>query len=388
MELMTFNEILTKLCDDFDELIRPRKIARSNTNIIYLLFKAIAKGYEVINNVCVVLSNKFDPAKCSDEDLVSVASLVGTERLKGSASGLEIIIHNNGSASITLSSGMYTYKLDEETSFQFELTENTTITNGDTLSEIAMSDKIGVYPVTAQSEITVTSGDTEISSEISFSCLDNTELLGTPAETDLAFRERILTDVTRQGTLKELELKLKNLPYLYDAKVIFNDTTEPVVVGSYTLPPFYMLIYYSGSLRSEIAEIVAEGAVYPTLETNDSIELKYFSDVFASGYYSVYMLPFETLNYVIEVDCEIDTTYVSAEKAKSEIKTFLQDNFRARIHKDYVKEEEVYNKLKELNISGVNILNIELKYNNAVVPYITVPISAIPYLQNVTFSEV
>ena len=33
-----------------------------------------AKGYEVINNVCVVLSNKFDPANCSDEDLVSVVA--------------------------------------------------------------------------------------------------------------------------------------------------------------------------------------------------------------------------------------------------------------------------------------------------------------------------
>ena len=85
MQLMTFNESLTKLCDDFDELILPRKIARSKTNIIYLLFKAIAKGYEIINNVCVVLSNKFDPANCSEEDLVSVASLVGTEKLKGSA---------------------------------------------------------------------------------------------------------------------------------------------------------------------------------------------------------------------------------------------------------------------------------------------------------------
>ena len=48
MQLKTFNEILTGLCDDFDYLISPRFIARTNNNIIYLLFKAIAKGYEVI----------------------------------------------------------------------------------------------------------------------------------------------------------------------------------------------------------------------------------------------------------------------------------------------------------------------------------------------------
>ena len=388
MQLLTFNEILTKLCDDFDELISPRKIARSNTNIIYLLFKAIAKGYEIINNVCVVLSNKFDPANCSEEDLVSVAYLVGTEKLEGSASGLEIVIKNTGTSSATVLAGIYKYQLDDDTAFIFELIEDLTLTAGSTASVISMSENIGTYPVTAQSEIEVTSETNVIPSTISFSCLNNAGLLGTPAETNLAFRERILTDTTRQNTLKELELKLKNLPYLYDAKVIFNDTTEPIAVGSYTLPPFYMLIFFSGSVRTEIAEVVAEGAVYPTLETNESIELRYMNDVFANGYYSVYVVPFDTLDYVIEVDCDVDTTYISVEKARAEIKSFLESNFRVRIHKDYVKEEEIYNKLKELNISGINILNIEIKYNNAVVPYISVPPSAIPYLEDVTFPEV
>lgn len=386
---MTFNESLTKLCDDFDELILPRKIARSNTNIIYLLFKAIAKGYEIINNVCVVLRNKFDPANCSEEDLVSVASLVGTEKLQGSASGLEIVIKNTGTSTATMLAGTYRYKLDDDTSFIFELIEDLTLTAGSTSSIISMSEHIGTYPVTEQAEITVTSeSSNEIPSDIKFSCLNNAGLLGTPAETNLAFRERILTDVTRQNTIKELELKLKNLPYLYDAKIIFNDTTESVVVGSYTLPPFYMLIFFSGSVRTEIAEVVAEGAVYPTLETNDSIELQYISDVFINGYYPVYVVPFERLNYVIDVDCDVDTTYISLEKAHSEIEAFLESNFRAQIHKDYVKEEDIYNKLKELNVSGINILNIEIKYNNAVVPYIAVPPSAIPYLQDVTFPEV
>lgn len=388
MQLLTFNEILTKLCDDFDELISPRKIARSNTNIIYLLFKAISKGYEIINNVCVVLSNKFDPANCSEEDLVSVAYLVGTEKLEGSASGLEIVIRNTGVSSATVLAGTYKYQLDDDTAFIFELIEDLPLTSGSTSSVISMSEHIGTYPVTAQGGIEVTSETNTIPSTIKFSCLDNAGLLGTPAETNLAFRERILTDTTRQNTLKELELKLKNLPYLYDAKVIFNDTTEPIAVGSYTLPPFYMLIFFSGSIRSEIAEVVAEGAVYPTLETSESIELRYMNDVFANGYYPVYVVPFDTLNYVIDVDCDVDTTYISIEKARAEIKSFLESNFRVRIHKDYVKEEEIYNKLKELNISGINILNIEIKYNNAVVPYIAVPPSAIPYLYDVTFPEV
>jgi hypothetical protein len=124
MEIKTFNTILTELCDDFDVLITPRTMARSNTNIIYLIFKAIAKGMEVINNVCVTLSSKFNPENCSDEDLLSVASLVGTERRKGSASGLRITVTNKGEDEITLLAGTYTYELDEETSFEFEVLED------------------------------------------------------------------------------------------------------------------------------------------------------------------------------------------------------------------------------------------------------------------------
>ena len=109
MEIKTFDTILTNMCDEFDALIAPRKISRSNTNIIYLMFKAISKGFEVINNICVVLSNKFDPANCSSEDLVSVASLVGTERRAGSASGLRITISNPSNDSKVVNAGVYTY---------------------------------------------------------------------------------------------------------------------------------------------------------------------------------------------------------------------------------------------------------------------------------------
>lgn len=388
MQLLTFNEILTKLCDDFDELIIPRKIARSNTNIIYLLFKAIAKGYEIINNVCVVLSNKFDPANCSEEDLVSVASLVGTEKLAGSASGLEIIITNTGDSSATLLAGLYTYKLDDDTSFVFELLEDTVIASGNTLSVIAMSQQIGTYPVTAQDSIEVKPENSTVPAVIKFSCTNNASLLGTAEETNLEFRQRILTDTTRQDSIKELEVKLKNLPYLYDAKVIFNNTTTDQSVGSYTLPPFTMIIFFSGSVRNEMADIIASHSIYPTLETVDSVEVNYISDVFVDGSYSAFVIPFVNLNYVIDVNYKLDTTYITQERARTEIQSFLESNFRGHVHIDYVREEDIYNKLKEFNVAGINILNVDIKYNGDVVPYIEVPPSDIPYLSNVTFSEV
>lgn len=389
MQLLTFNEILTKLCDDFDELISPRKIARSNTNIIYLLFKAISKGYEIINNVCVVLSNKFDPANCSEEDLVSVAYLVGTEKLEGSASGLEIIAKNTGDVSATLLAGLYTYALDDDTSFVFEVLSNTTLTAGETKSYIAMSERIGSYPVTEQNDIKVEIDSGTIPEKIKFSCGDNSALLGTAEETNLAFRQRILTDTTRQDSIKELEIKLKNLPYLYDAKVVFNNTVSDKVVSSYTLPPFTMIIFFSGSVRNEMADIIASHSIYPTLQTNDSVEVDYISDVFVDGKYTAYVIPFVNLNYKINVNYKLDTIYITQERARAEIRSFLESNFRGHVHVDYVREEDIYNKLKEFNVAGIDILNIDiLDSNNEAVAYLEVPASDIPYLYDVTFSEV
>lgn len=388
MQLMTFDEILTKMCDTFDELIMPETIARSNTNIVYLILKAVAKGYEIINNVCVTLSHKFDPANCSSEDLESVSSLVGTERLSGSATGLEIIVSNTGATNVTLSAGFYTYALDDDTSFVFEVLEDTSIVAGNTVTYIAMSEKIGSYPVTAQEEIKVEFSGGNIANNIKFSCSDNASLLGVASETDLEFRKRILADTTRQDTIKELELKLKNLPYLFDAKVIFNNTLNSVTVGEYTLPPFYMIIFYSGSPRSEIAEVIASSNIYPTFETPSAIELHYIDPVFADGYYSVFITEFDSLGYKLNVNAKIDTTYIALEKAKSEISSFLYTNFRGHVHKDYIKEEDIYNKLKELTIAGVEILNVDIYSDNVQVPYIEVPPSMLPYLTEATVTEV
>ena len=388
MQLMTFDEILTKMCDEFDELIAPNTISRSNTNVVYLILKAIAKGYEIINNICVTLDNKFNPASCSDEDLESVASLVGTERLEGSATGLEITVSNTGLESATLSAGLYVYALDDDTSFIFEVISNTAIGAGETETYIAMSEKIGVYPVTAQEDIKVECDSVVIPSSFKFSCSDNASLLGTEAETDLAFRERILIDTTRQDTIKELELKLKNLPYLFDAKVIFNNTLNSVTVGEYTLPPFYMLIFYSGSPRNEIAEVVASSNIYPTFETPNAIELSYENASFVSGHYSVFITEFVRKNYKLTVNCSVDTRYIAVSKARAEISSFLYSNFRGHVHKDYIREEDIYNKLKEFTLAGVTILNVDIYTNNTQVPYIEVPPSMIPYLQEVTVSEV
>lgn len=387
MELKTFDTILTTICDSFDSLIAPRTIARSNTNIIYLIFKAAAKGYEIINNVCVVLSNKFDPLYCSEDDLISSANIVGTERHKGSATGLHITVTNNGSASVTLLAGLYTYALDDDTKFEFEVMENTVIASGSHISFIAMSEKIGRYPVTAQTTITVTS-EQPVSSDLVFSCTDNAALLGLFEETDLEFRERINSKTDRQNSMVELESEIRNLPYIFDCKVKFNPMSTEIEFEGYTIPAYTLAIFYSGEVKKEIAEKVCEKIICPTLQTADSVEVFYENDVFVGGKYGVHLIPFAKTQYAVELIYKINKTYANEYDIQNEIRTVLFNTFVSEKHVDYIKEDDFYNAIEALGITGIELLGVNLKYNNSNVNYIEIPSSRIPELTNVIFTPV
>lgn len=386
MILMSFDEILTYLCDSFDSLISPKKIARSNTNIIYLMFKAISKGLEVINSVCVVLSNKFDPAKCSVEDLNSVASLVGTERLQGSASGLHIIATNNGDSAVTLLTGAYSYALDDDTKFIFEVLEDTVIASGGSVTYIAMSENIGSYPVTAQAEIEITSVPL-IPEDIVFSCTDNSNLLGTAPETDLEFRKRILNRYDGQDSMVELETTLRNLPYLFDSRIKFNNSVVDVTYDGIVIPPFTAVIFFSGSPRSEIADVIANKIICPTVQTADSIAVDYNSEVFVGGKHTFYITPFSTTDFTVNIMYKIDEQYISDYDAKEKMRTALYQYYLPEVHKDYVREDDVYNILESLNLAGVTILGVNLEVEGTAVDYVTVPISRIPKLTGIVFQK-
>ena len=386
MQLLSYDEILTNICDSFDALIRPRSITRTNTNIIYLIFKAVAKGYEVINNVVVTLSNKFNPENCSVEDLDSVATIVGTERLQGSASGLHIIITNNSNVKVTIFAGLYYYAFEDDIIFYFEILENTEIEAGNYITVIAMSEKTGSYTVTSQDSITVTS-DLIIPEGVTFSCNSNENLLGTEPETNLEFRKRILNGVNNQDAVIELENKIKNLPYIFDCKCKFNQTASSVTYDGYTIPPFYLAIFYSGMARNELAEIVASKTFFPTLESENSVKVYYKNEVFTNGQYEVNLIPFKELLFSVKIIWEINKQYADTENAKAKVRIALNKVFAGTTHKDYIKEDDIYNIIENIDITGINILGVDLIYNNQTVNFILVPVSRIPKIATVFFEE-
>lgn len=386
MEIMTFSEILTKLCDDFDELIMPRKIYRSNTNIIYLIFKAIAKGFEVINNICVVLSHKFDPANCSEEDLVSVASLVGTERRAGSATGLHIIATNKAFITKVLFAGEYKYVFDEETIFSFEVLTDTQIGAGESVSYIAMSDRIGQFPITTQTDIAVES-ERNIDSDISFSCTNNESLLGAEPESLLSFRQRILNTYDRQNSIVEMEEYLRNLPYLFDCKVRYNQTDYDIDVDGITIPPMSCAIFFSGEAKNDIAEKVADYIICPTVATENSVEVRYENPVFANGYYAINLIPFAKLNYKVKVIYSVENEYVNVVEVKEKLKKELLIRLTGEQHIDTVREEDIYAIIQEIDHSGLTVLAVNLVLDDSDVDFIEVPVDKIAELIDVEYEE-
>lgn len=387
MEIKTFNTILTEICDDFDILISPKSITRSNNNIIYLMFKAIAKGYEVIHNLVVNLSYKFDPANCSDEDLESTAMLVGTDKIQGSFSGLSIVATNNNDVSTTMPTGSYYYDLDADTRFTFDLESDVVIEAESVYSFIALTTKIGVYPVTAQSSIIVSSDDITIPEGITFSCTDNTSLLGAETETTLAFRKRILSDTNRQNIFSELEMKIRNLPYVFDCMVKFNPTNSNITIGNITVPPYYMLIVISGVVKPEIAEIVASFGIYPTVMVDADKYLEYSNDVFASGKYKVYYGTFGYYDYSTTIVYRADDTFISSSVVEEKIRNYLLTTMVSNVRRTLLTENDIYNVLENLNIEGVTILSVELYVNSNRVQYINVPEDKLLRLTSVNLSE-
>jgi hypothetical protein len=382
---MSFDEILTFLCDYFDTLIAPKKMARSNFNILYLLLKATAKGYEIINNICVVLNNKFNPANCSSEDLESVSLLVGTKRLTGSASGLYIIVSNPSDETLALLEGTYYYKLDDNTTFYFDVLEDTEIASGAQVTFIAMSENIGKYEVTAQSEIDITS-DVLIPSDLKFSCESNEFLLGTSAETDLELRKRIIEGTDNQDSIIELERDLQNLPYLFDARCKFNQEGTPAIYDGVTIPPFNLAIFYSGMARNEIANVVASKIICPTVSTEDSVEVKYVNQAFVNGECIVNLIPFKKAEFSIDITCKINESYAEVDTVKAQVTALLNKYFTSMVHKDYVREEDIYDVFREVAITGFTLLGANLIYNGDEVDYISIPLSRVPELTSVSFT--
>lgn len=365
MQIITYNEALTQICDWFDSVIAPRTIARTNTNIIYLIFKAFAKAWEVINNTCVELNDKFDPANCTDSDLESIAFLVGTERIGGSSSGLLVTVVNNASEAVYLPAGTYTYALDEDTSFSATFMADKLVESESSIQITFLSADKGSFPVTSQQDISLTAVDLNgdeitIPDTFSFANADNSQLLGYADETDLEFRKRIIEDTDRQDVITEIKNKIKSLPYVFDCDIKFNDNPVEQSYDGYVIPPYYMLLMVSGDIKDEIAEIVASKGVYPTVQTDADSYAIYQNDVFADGQYKVWITPYRKYDFSVDVAFYADENFISSTQAEEKIRKGLFNAINGNRHIDVITENDIFGYINALNITGVKVLGVNI----------------------------
>lgn len=382
--IQTYTEILTAICDEYDSYIAPKRIRRDNTNFLYLVFKAIAKGYERISNIYVLLRGKFDPEVCSDADLESIAKIAGTKKKQGNYSGLVVTIANTGSETVIVESGQYSYALDDSVNFLFTINTDIELSALQSVEVAAFSDQKGAYRVSDVLALPVTRVDeAAIHPDIRFSCADNELLQGSLDESNIDFRKRVLNDTTRQDTIKELELDIANLPYIFDCKLVFNQTQDAVDVGGVSVPPYHLLVNINGDPRKEIASIIAERNIYPTVEVDPAKVITYDSDVFIGGYYPVYYNTFSYIDFDVSLKYVYNPEIVAEATIVESISAALQKFKTTQKHEPFVTEDIFYDVVKSLYLPSFKLLDVKLLVDSLEVDYVSVPPTSIPRLVSI-----
>lgn len=371
--------ILNELCDYFDEIIKPQKILRSNTSIIYLLLKALSKGYEVINNLVVSIQNKFDPRYCSEDDLVSTAVLVGEERKGATRTGLEIVAtypELMPSKKLPLGTYKYTY---EGIDYLFTINQPQTFIEGEVYSFFAVADVEGKHLVPAQNNIDVVqvTGEEDIDrimDVLKWSCYDNEFLQGQDEESLSSFRERLISRTDRQDCFTELEQDLRALPYILSATCYYNNSTYPMDIAGVKIDPYHLLIAYSGDARNDVAAVIAKKVLCETqrvfdeagteitkkvvLNPNDTNGLKTFANPI-----EFYLLPLQKVEYTLQIVINGDTNIINENEVIQTIQNAFYSKYRVMVHTDTLTEFNFYQTAIDLQIKAVTILGCDIINN-------------------------
>ena len=419
MIVKTFDEITEHMEDSFDGFIAEKtdgvKIKRTNNNVVHNVLKADGKGYELVQASCVALDSKFDPARCSEADLVSVAKIAGTAMKAGKQTVLMITAVNSSSQAQDILSSVtsypaklrYMYSADvwfeftiptakifnpgaSQTYFAWSVDPNNTEADG------SQSPLIGAYPVTAMSSIAV-SGATEgtvVSSGFTFSCASTQGTLGYPPETVLEFRKRIQEDTDRQNVLKELEIELNNLPTILSAKVTFNPSiSDTKVVGPASIPPFQMLISVNGEVLQDFGETVLTKTYIPTVQVaapyGDYLIVP--SDNYTDGFVQLNYMHFRSYEYMIEVTYTSDPTLALDDMIQGQIVSVMKSLYgNPSRYTQEITEDTYYDTAKNLDIDSLKVLNVNLlEYDSGWTEpdggYIPVPASDLARMCGVKF---
>jgi hypothetical protein len=359
----TLDQLMTLMGDTYDATVNPRRIFRNNKNRIWLLFQGIAAGYQLINDMVVSLSNKFDPSNCSDDDLLSTAKLVGTLFKVGKSSFVQINFTNTDVANPhTITAGVYQFTSTSGEVFNMTLAADTVFTAGQTIMMIFASTEKGAFSVTAVASVSISRADlASIDPNFSFATLDNSRYLGYLDETPLVFRQRILSDTNRQDAIAELELLIRSLPNVLECNLIFNPSGGDVVYDGITIHPFCLLVNVTGFPDLTLGQTVIGNVQYLTVETDPTKVFNITDSHFATGSLPVYWNPHTQKNFALTVTYRFDSNKIIQSRGEAQMLAALNAAYaNMSQHIDTVTVADIINLLQGLGLASVQLLQVSI----------------------------
>ena len=387
----SIDEETTELADIYDELVQPKKLFRNHNNKLYLALRSYAAGKVGLTDAALALHNRFDPLFCDDTDLYTTAKLVGTDFKRGTGSILRITILNKSAAeSKTLPAAVYSYLSASGMVFSFELANEREFSAGEAKVVMAISREKGSFSVDDNESIKLFRSDgLKIDPAFKFSCESNAGSLGYPDETPFDFRTRILNDADKQDHIRELELKIRNLPNIFECNIVINDGIEPQEYDGLMLAPKELLITITGAPTNEIANLVCEHVVYDTHKVNPDDVVYYYNDLLLNGSRPVYFRYHDETNFSLAITYQYDAGNLRTTQVEDAINLLFKPYTRMVTHQAEIAEKDVYRILEGLKLPNVRILNADIfNSDEEQVSFVRVPKTRLPHLTGIVYMAV
>jgi hypothetical protein len=390
------DELVTEMVDTYDGLLKendpskPIRVWRNKNNKLYMVFISIGAAFSHVLDAILALRNRFNPLHCDDSDLQSTALMVGTHPRLGAGSILNITIKNKSTTEQKMfTAGVYNYMSVSGMLFYFQQLNDYLFDPNEIVQLSAISRERGGFHVMQISSIKLFRNDGQpIDSTFVFSCADNNGQLGYPDEDAFAFRQRLLNDGNRQDHIEELELKIRNLPNIFECNLIYNQDVQPSEYDGITLLPMELLVIITGVPTDEMAKLVVEDVIYTTHQVDEDKVVYYESMYYINGKVPVYYKNHDTTDFALEITYQYDQQKLKSEQVETVINALLDRYVHAVTHVDTINEEIFYSLLGKLDLPNTKVLDIDIIVSGEQVPYLPVPRTRLPHLTGVTFYPV
>jgi hypothetical protein len=391
LTVKSIDEITESFADEYDALIKPKKLWRNHNNKLYLILRSVASGYKVLLDAVLALRNRFNPQYCEDGDLRDAMLMVGETIIPGKKSLLQVTVSNDSiSEDRILSAGEYRYSSASGEVFGCVLQNDVVFAPLAVQVILLASEHIGDFPVSDIADLKLARKDGKtVDPNFSFSCLDNAGSRGRTEESLASVRQRILHDNMRQDAIRETEQAIKRIATIYECNLLFNSGIEEYEYDGVTLAPRELLIVITGVPSQELADTVVKYTYYATHMVTPAMVVYHYDDLLAGGKHPVYYKFHDKEPFYLFISYKYDRVYLKQEQVESEINKVFAKYKNYLTHIDAITEPLLYNDLAEVRIPGFSVIKIYIQTMQdgelVSVPSVEISKTRLPELQSITY---